>query len=118
MAIKAPGDIAIVRFPEPDLKTGKPRSVLLIAKVPGRYDDWLLCMISTQLREAISTFDELIDSTQKDFHASGLSVPSVIRIARLAVVPSRQLLGKIGQIDLERSKRIRSRIALWRSPPC
>src|SRR5437016_1856092 len=72
MAIKASGDIAIVRFPEPDLKTGKPRPVLLITKVPGRYDDWLVCMISTQLREAISSFDEIIDATQKDFQSSGL----------------------------------------------
>lgn len=47
--MRKPGQVAIVRFPQVDLTLGKPRPVLLVASVPGGYDDWLVCMISTQL---------------------------------------------------------------------
>ena len=37
------GQIVLFRFPQTDLKDGKPRPALVIRKVPGDYDDWLIC---------------------------------------------------------------------------
>jgi mRNA interferase MazF len=113
MAVKAAGQIAIVRFPQTDLEAGKPRPVLLLAETPGSHNDWLVCMLSTQLRHAVSNFDEVIDSSQSDFQISGLRTPSLIRLGRLAVINSNQLLGRIGHIDSQRLKRIRGKIANW-----
>ncbi|GAG22461.1 unnamed protein product, partial [marine sediment metagenome] len=84
--MKKPGQVALMSFPQVDLALGKPRPVLLVAPVPGPYDDWLVCMFSTKLQQALRGFDEVIDSDASDFHSSGLKVPSVIRVARLAVV--------------------------------
>ena len=113
MAIGSPGQIALVRFPHTDLEMGKPRPVLLLEKAPGAYDDWLICMISSRMNQAIPNFDEVLNPADRDFSASGLSIPSVVRVSRLAVVSANRFLGKIGQIDPTRLERIRQRIASW-----
>jgi mRNA interferase MazF len=42
------GDIVLFRFPQADLTGGKLRHALLLGKLPGEYDDWLTCMVSSQ----------------------------------------------------------------------
>lgn len=39
------GRLALLRFPYVDLDEGKLRPVLLIARVPGDYPDWLVAMV-------------------------------------------------------------------------
>jgi mRNA interferase MazF len=70
-------------------------------------------MFSTRLERAESGFDETIDSGASDFDTSGLRVPSVIRVGRLAVVSQDILIGAIGQIGEERLQRIRETLARW-----
>ena len=111
-----PGQIALLRFPNTDLRPGKPRPVLLIAKTPSPYDDWLLAMISTQLNQAIPDYDEIIRPNAKDFGRSGLRAASVIRLSRLAVVSESVLLGKLGELPQECLNRVRSRLATWLLP--
>ncbi len=101
------GQVAILRFPHADLALGKARPVLLITPIPGPYEDWLVCMISTQLQQAVERFDEVVSQDQPDFPISGLKAASVIRIARLAVVAA------VGEISPERLRRIRQKIADW-----
>jgi mRNA interferase MazF len=43
--MKKPGQVALVPFPRVDLTPGKPRPVLLLARVPGPYDDWLVAPV-------------------------------------------------------------------------
>lgn len=111
--MKKPGQVAILRFPQTDLAIGKPRPVLLIARLPGPYDDWLVSMISTQLQQAIEGFDEVIDQGDDDFHTSGLKMASVIRISRLAVASADLLVGAIGQISPYRMQIIQRRLREW-----
>jgi len=72
-----------------------------------------VCMISTQLQQALEGFDEVIDQSQSDFHSSGLRVASVVRVARLAMVSADVLVGAIGEIGPERLQRIRQKLASW-----
>lgn len=109
--MKKAGQVAVVRFPTIALSEGKPRPVLLVAPLPGPHDDWR--MFSTQLQQAIEGFDEIIDETQSDFQDSGLKVASVIRTARLAIVPASMLVGFIGEISPERLQRIQQKLAGW-----
>lgn len=111
--MRTAGHVAILRFPTVALAAGKPRPVLLLASVPGPYDDWLVCILSTQLQQAAAGFDEVIAPQDSDFPASGLKVASVIRVARLAVLPANLLLGAIGEISPERLQRIRQKLAGW-----
>ena len=113
--MKIAGQVVIFRFPQTDLEEGKLRPALLLGKLPGEYDDWLICMISSQTRQSISGFDEIVDESDEDFSESGLKVTSVIRVGRLAVVSGEILLGAIGQISTERLKRVKKHLSDWLS---
>lgn len=107
------GQVVLFRFPQTDGPEGKLRPALAIRRLPGPYDDWLICMVSSQLRHAIAEFDEVISEPHDDFKPSGLKTSSVIRIGRLAVVHAGVLLGPIGQIDDSRLQRIRKNLSDW-----
>ena len=108
--MKEPGQVVLFRFPRADLSEGKLRPALLLSEVPGPYEDWLICMISSQVHQRIDGFDELIEEGDEDFARSGLKVTSVIRIGRLAVVEGGLLEGRMGTINPERMIRIVGRI--------
>lgn len=111
--MKKAGQIVLFRFPQADLAEGKLRPALLLGSLPGPYDDWLVCMISSQVRQHIEGFDEVVAEEDPDFAESGLKVTSVIRVGRLAVVEGRMLQGAIGEVSPERLWRIRVRLAEW-----
>ena len=107
------GQIVLFRFPQTDQLPGKLRPALVLRKLPGTYDDWLICMISSQLEQQIQNFDIIVTEKDLDFEQSGLKTSSVIRISRLAVVNRTILLGSIGAIGSERLNTIKSRLSDW-----
>ena len=109
----AEGQIVLFRFPETDQTEGKLRPALALRELPGQYNDWLICMISSQLHHKIPDFDEVITPNDSDYKQSGLKLPSVIRICRLAVVEEDILLGKLGQIDVQRLIAIKQKLCSW-----
>lgn len=111
--MKQAGQIVLFRFPQTDLVEGKLRPALLLSRLPGEYDDWLICMISSQTRHHNADFDEIIRDTDTDFKTSGLKLRSVVRVGRLAVMEGKMLLGATGQIAPDRLQRIRNRLAAW-----
>jgi len=56
----------------------KNRPVVLLRKMP-KYQDYLVCGVSTQLRQYVRDFDEIILTTDPDFASSGLLSQSLIR---------------------------------------
>ena len=60
------GDISLLKFPRADLQRGKYRPVLLLAKMPGPFDDWLPCAITSQLRHEIAGWDERIEEREAE----------------------------------------------------
>ena len=113
--MKKAGQVAVFHFPQTDLEDGKLRPALLLGKLPGQYDDWLICMISSQTRQYNFGFDEIIEDTSEDFKQSGLKVSSVIRVGRLAVVSGDIFLGAIGEISSERLSRVKNNLSNWLS---
>ena len=97
----------------PTLKRASYAPRCCLAGLPGEYDDWLICMISSQIRHRIPGFDQVIQENDRDFADSGLKTASVIRVGRLAVVEGEILVGAIGQISLERLRQIKTRLAEW-----
>ena len=115
--MKTSGQIVLFNFPQTNLNEGKPRPALLVNKLPGQYDGWLICMISTQIRHYTPQFDEIIQNNDTDFSNSGLKEPSIIRVGRLAVVEGSTLLGAIGEIDSDRLQRVKENLANWIKQP-
>lgn len=56
--MKQAGQIALTPFPHTDLSGSKLRPVLLLRKASQRFDDWLVCMVSSQLNQAEAGLDE------------------------------------------------------------
>lgn len=107
------GQIVLFRFPQTDQSTGKVRPALVLRKLPGPYDDWMICMISSQLSQQIKELDEVINPDNSDFGDSGLKTASLIRVSRLAVVDKSILLGSIGEISSKRLSRVKTAISNW-----
>jgi mRNA interferase MazF len=111
--MKQTGQIILFWFPQTDVEEGKLRPAFLLGKLPGNFDDWLICMISSQTRHYIPQFDDLIQEHDSDLAQSGLKAASVIRIGRLAVVQGRVRLEATGQISPEKLQRIKHHLAEW-----
>jgi mRNA interferase MazF len=98
------GDIVLAPFPQADGQIKK-RPAVVLRKVPP-FDDLLVCGVSTQLRQCVEGFDELILSVDSDFKTSGLLQDSVIRIGYLLTLPRKDFIGSIGKISPERHHRL------------
>jgi mRNA interferase MazF len=109
----AEGQIVLFRFPQTDQDAGKLRPALVLRRLPGRDDDWLICMISSRLHRAIAEVDEVVRLEDPDFPATGLKAASLIRSTRVAVVAAQRLEGTLGQLAARRLERIRARLAAW-----
>ena len=107
------GHILLFKLPSTNQTAGKLRPALVIRQLPGRYEDWLICMISSQLHQFVSSIDETITPEDPDFHLSGLKQPSLIRVSRLAVVEQSILIGSLGNISPERLSRLKINLCNW-----
>jgi len=111
--MKQSGQIVLVPFPFTDLSGAKLRPVLMLRQASVQFDDWLVCMVSSQLRQADQQIDEILLTSDPDFAATGLKVASVLRLSRLAVLESSLLMGSLGAISHGRLYRIRQKLAVW-----
>ena len=98
------GDVVLTPLRQAD-GVVKNRPALVLKKMPP-FGDWLVRGISTQLRQQVEGFDEIIESSHGDFAASGLKASSVIRLGFLAVMPANIFLGVIGSVSEERRHRL------------
>lgn len=97
-------EIVIAIFPQSDGSL-KRRPALILREMPP-FRDFLICGISTQLRQKVEEFDEIISETDKDFKMTGLEADSLIRLGFLLVLPRNKVIGSIGSISKERHQRL------------
>lgn len=105
-----PDDVVLAALPQADGST-KLRPVLILSELPGRFDDHLVCGISSQMHQLVPEWDESIESTAPDFSESGLRLSSIVRLSFLAAVPANQISGGIGRIAPERLRRLLMRLS-------
>ncbi|MEW5938884.1 MAG: type II toxin-antitoxin system PemK/MazF family toxin [Chloroflexota bacterium] len=108
-----PGDVVLVRFPQTDLQVGKLRPALALAIAPGRHADVLLVMITSRSYQAIPNFDEVIETSDKDFPETGLKSRSVLRLSRLVSVETSIVNARLGEISAERLRVVKQRVIDW-----
>jgi mRNA interferase MazF len=98
------GDIIVGRLSQADGKV-KSRPLVLLRQLP-RYGDFLVCGITTQLKQYVRDFDEILADSDADFAQSGLISTSVIRLGFLAVIEETRIAGSVGSISTERHQRM------------
>jgi mRNA interferase MazF len=106
-----PDDIVLIPLPQAAHGPFKLRPALVLAKLPGSYQNVLICGISSQLQNLQKDWDELLGPNDSDFSASGLHRISAIRLSYLFAAESNDLSGVIGRIDRERLVRLLKRLA-------
>jgi mRNA interferase MazF len=103
--------VVLIEVPQLGTSAPKLRPALVLALLPGSFQDTLICGISTQLHDLQPNWDELLSPNDSDFRASGLHRPSAIRLSYIYAVASPEIIGVIGQVDAERLQRLRRRLA-------
>ena len=106
-----PGSVILVRMPRTAEAPGKLRPALVLAELPGSYQDLLVCGVSTRLAELEADWDEVIKEDDPDFASSGLHRTSAVRLSFLASVESSAVAGRIGEIDASRLRRLLTHLA-------
>jgi mRNA interferase MazF len=99
-----PSSVILTNVSQSDGKS-KLRPAVVLCKLP-KYNDLLVCGVSSQIHQAVDCFDEIINKDDSDFKNSGLAVTSLIRLGFLAVLQQKNIAGTIGTISVERHKRL------------
>lgn len=103
--------IVLVELPESTGAT-KRRPALVLRQMPG-YGDYLVCGISSQLRQYIPGFDELLNPD----HNNRLRVASVVRLGFLSTIAEAQILGAIGRVTPTLHATLLQRLATYVTTP-
>ena len=103
------GDLVLASVQQSDGQV-KRRPVVLLAEMPP-FGDFLVVGVSSQLRQEVADFDEVVRLTDSDFKSSGLKVESLIRLGLLTVIPSSSILGVLGQVSESRLERLKKKLA-------
>ncbi len=92
------GEVILARFPFTDMSGARLRPVLVLAEIPGRYRDFIVLFISSQLNQATPGLDLVLDPSHSAFAGSGLKVPSVFRIGK-SLMSEALLAGTLGRLE-------------------
>ena len=103
------GNVILVSLPQADGQR-KPRPAIILRILPP-FSDFLVCGVSSQLRQQVRGLDELILQQDPDFAESGLQMDSLIRAGFLAIYTAQQVIGSIGEISPERHRRLLKQLA-------
>ncbi|MGH2350373.1 MAG: type II toxin-antitoxin system PemK/MazF family toxin [Chloroflexota bacterium] len=94
----ARGDIVLARFPFTDGSGAKLRPVLILAPVPGPYDDFIVMFISSQASYAVPGVDVILDRSNPAFAGSGLKMASAFRVGKVASLSAGLIVGPLGAL--------------------
>ncbi len=106
-----PGDVLLLPMGSFGGGGTKLRPALLLALLPGAYQNLLVCGISTQRHLIEPNWDEEIQPADGDFAGSGLHQASLIRLSYLRSADTSEVAAIIGSVEPARLDRLRTRLA-------
>ncbi len=101
------GKVVLVPFPFTDLTSKKLRPALVLHE--GK-DDVIVAFISSKIPPRPSVVDIIIERKNKEFPNTGLKVPSVIKLDKVATIMKDLIVGEIGFVEKELRKEINRKI--------
>jgi len=101
MNILSFGEIVLLKFPFTDGKKSKKRPALVLADTND--EDIIVCRITSKL------YDSDFDYEIKNWEKSGLKLPSVIRLHKIATLEKSLVDQSIGMIDKKLKKLIKQK---------
>ncbi|MBI2184693.1 MAG: type II toxin-antitoxin system PemK/MazF family toxin [Thaumarchaeota archaeon] len=89
------GKLVLIPFPFTDLTSTKLRPALVIYE--GRADV-IVAFISSKMPEKPARHDVIIEQSHPEYGLTGLKVPSVVKLDKVATVLKSLILGEIGEL--------------------
>jgi mRNA interferase MazF len=99
------GKVVLVRFPFDDLSSAKVRPAVCLTDPIGVYRHVLLAFVTSRIGEDLLPSDLSLNSRVPGFNATGLRVPSTLRLHRLMTASTSLIRREIGVLspELQRS---------------
>jgi hypothetical protein len=94
--LTAVGDVVLVTLPSVGGAPAKLRPALVLAALPGPFQVWLLCGISTQSHGLERGWDEAIEPNSATFALSRPHQRSFVRLSYIDSVEDADIAGRIG----------------------
>lgn len=92
--------IVLVPFPFDDLSSQKLRPALCLTDEIPPHGHVVLAFITSKVSANPDIFDMVIDSSDSDFHQTGLKVSSTVRLHRLVTVTKKIILRQLGELPV------------------
>ena len=105
------GKIVLVPFPFDDLTAEKVRPALCLTDPIGPHRQVILAFISSQVPMAVTATEIVLDPRQSDFAATGLRVPSVLRLHRLVTLTSAIIRREMGELSADLQREVARKLA-------
>jgi len=102
------GKIVLIPFPFTNLTTAKLRPALVVFEGEK---DVVVAFISSRARQEPASTDVTINENHPEFKLTGLKVPSVIRLDKVATISKDLILGEIGEIGVKLKKEINRKLS-------
>jgi mRNA interferase MazF len=93
------GKIVLVPFPFDDLTAEKVRPALCLTDPIGSHRHVIVAFISSQVPMVANATDVVLDPRQQDFAATGLRVPSILRLHRLVTLTTAIIRRELGEVS-------------------
>lgn len=93
------GDVVIAAFPFTDLSANKRRPALVLT---ATHADVILAFISSVLPPTFNSNEIPFIPTDADFIQTGLKVPSILRLDKLATIDKQLVTRRIGRLSKQR----------------
>lgn len=100
------GDIILIPFPFANLTNKKVRPAVVVCKTKDKYEDLVICAISSIIPKNLTENELLLNSTKKN----GLRKNSVLRIDRILTAKKEDVIVKIGELDTSHLELFREKI--------
>ena len=95
------GKIFLALFPYDDLSANKLRPTACLTNPVGSRQHIILAYITSPIPSNLVETDIVLDTTHPDFTASGLRVPSRIRLHQLVTVSTAVIHRELGELSLD-----------------
>jgi mRNA interferase MazF len=95
------GEVYLARFPFGDVPGMKLRPVLLLTGAMGAVPEILVAYISSVLPARPLPSDLILDPAEPPFQATHLTVPSVLRLRKLATIHVSSLARHLGVLGVD-----------------
>ena len=100
------GKIILIPFPFAELTNIKLRPAVLISTTQDKYQDLILCAVSSVIPDNLSGFEIILKPTSLNL----LKIQSIIKVDRIFTLKKEDMIAELGELSQEESQAFKSKL--------